>query len=337
VRRLALLAAAFALAALAAGMVVQAPTAQTASPEANGACRSGEAVIPASALPETVELEDCPIGRSVIRDHGVGTVLPAPGQSIYVEAMTTGGAQELEVTRYRDGTVELEHVGDETEDAQEQRSITTAATSPGECRDRAYTDQDSKVESTLSWYFNAGTTPNELTPGGALDAIEKAGTNITNTRNNCRLGDNVTASSPYEGDTNADAQLDENGNCSGNDGASVVSFGRLPSPALATTCTIMARNPDGYNPVIASDIMINKTRHNWTTRPDASSCKSRYDLQGVVTHERGHTFGLGHVSEGAHGKLTMSERNNGFCQSSERTLGRGDVLGLKQKYSSPTP
>ena len=75
-RRLALLAAAFALATLAAGMVVQAPTAQTASPEA---CRSEQAVIPATELPETVDLEDCPIGGSVITDNGVGTVLPAPG------------------------------------------------------------------------------------------------------------------------------------------------------------------------------------------------------------------------------------------------------------------
>jgi hypothetical protein len=335
VRRVVLLAAAFALAALAGAMIARSPAAQDTSPETDAACRSGGASIPAATLPETVELEDCPIGGAVITDNGVGTVVPDPGQSIYVEAMTTDGAQELEVTLYRSGTVELEHVGDETEDAREERSITTSASSPGECRDRAYTSRDIEVKPTLTWYFNKGTTPDELTPGGALDAIDRAGTNITNTRNNCRLGDNVTATLSYEGDTTADAQLDENGNCSNPDLESVVSFGRLPAAALAVTCTRWpaSPDPDGDYPVRSSDIMINKAHHKWTTRPGARSCKSRYDLQGVVTHERGHTFGLGHVSESAHGKLTMSERNNGFCQSSERTLGRGDVLGLKEKYS----
>jgi hypothetical protein len=335
VRRLVLLATAFAVAALVAGVVVQAPTAQTAGQEANGACRSGEDVIPASALPKTVDLEDCPIGGSVIRDHGVGTDVPAPGQSIYVEAMTTEGAQELEVTRSRGGTVELEHVGDETEEVREARSVTTAAASPGECRDRGRnTTPVYKVKPSLSWYFNSGTTPDELSPGAALDAIEKAGASITNTRNNCRLGDYVSATLTYEGNTTAHAQLNENGTCSSPDLESVVSFGRLPASTLAVTCTRWPASPDaeGDYPVRSSDIMINKSDHRWTTRPGARSCESKYDLQGVVTHERGHTFGLGHVDENKHGKLTMSERNNGFCQSSERTLGRGDVLGLKEKY-----
>ena len=63
---------------------------------------------------------------------------------------------------------------------------------------------------------------------------------------------------------------------------------------------------------------------------------SRYDVEGVMTHERGHTFGLGHVPEASHAKLTMSERIRS-CQSSERTLGLGDVRGLEKKYPSPLP
>jgi hypothetical protein len=328
VRRLALLAAAFALAALAAGMVVQAPTAQTASPEA---CRSDQSVIQATELPETVDLEDCPIGGSVITDNGVGTNLPAPGESIYVEALKTDGSEELQVTRYRDGTVELEHVGEESAEARDGLEIGVAARSRGECSDRAYTRLPYKVASTLHWYFNPKTTPDGLSSRGAERAIRAGGANITNTRNKCRLGDRVPrdAGLSYEGRTSARAQLNTSAQCSGHDRQSVVSFGSMQKGALAANC--IAWNSGG---VISSDILINKKHYRWTTNPGARSCKSKYDLASVITHERGHTYGLGHVSEGAHGKLTMSQRINGTCQASERTLGRGDVLGLDRKYSN---
>jgi len=56
-----------------------------------------------------------------------------------------------------------------------------------------------------------------------------------------------------------------------------------------------------------------------------------------MTHERGHTFGMGHVSETGRGNLTMSTNVNGPRQMAERSLGRGDVRGLGAKYSDATP
>jgi hypothetical protein len=50
-----------------------------------------------------------------------------------------------------------------------------------------------------------------------------------------------------------------------------------------------------------------------------------------MTHERGHTFGLGDVSESSHANPTMSSASNGSCQISERTLGKGNAKGLNRK------
>lgn len=325
-RRLTLLASALALAALTVG--INSPDAQTA-PDTYEACRPARETIPAPALPETVEVEKCPVGERVITDNGIGTALPDPGESIYVDALTTEGSQELEVTHYRNGTLELAHVGDESESAGSEARIGAAASSPGECRDDQYTNLGHRVDSTLSWYFNRGTTPRELTQKAALRALKAGGANITNTRNNCHMGDRVPAGVglSYEGKTSQQAEVTADAHCVPNDGMTVVSFGELPRGILAVACF------PSTGTVRTSDVKFNKTHFNWTTRPGSRSCNREYDLASVMTHERGHTFGLGHVvPEDAHRNLTMSPVINGTCQSSERTLGRGDVRGLGDKY-----
>jgi hypothetical protein len=263
-------------------------------------------------------------------DDGVGSDLPDPGEGVYAEALMPDGAQELEVYRYRDGTVEFDHVGDDSESA----GITPLAKAPGECRDAAYADWGYRVNSTLSYSFNRSSTPPELSADAAEAAIRKAGANITSTRNQCRMGDRVPATLTYAGNTVANANADGN-SCTNRDGGSVVSFGDYTRGVLAVACTYFTGNPAGYDEVTEADVKVNRTSFNWTTRPGARSCKNKFDLEAVMTHERGHSFGLGHVDESRHGKLTMSPIINGPCQSSERTLGRGDVLGLEQKYEDP--
>jgi hypothetical protein len=328
-----LLITALTLAVLTVVIVTGASWAQTRQ-QTYDACQPGEDTITASRLPEAVSLQRCPVGERVIRDNGVGTVLPDPGQSVFVDATTTEGFQELEVTRYKDGTVDLNHVGDESEDAQTSPDLVTAASGPSECSDRAFNLRDYKAFVVLRGYFNTNSTPNGLSRRAAVRAVRRGTADVFDSRNNCHMGDRVPdqIGMSYEGSINARAQVGTGGNCIGQDRKSVVSFGTLRSSALAVTCT-ERHLIDGKWHTKWSDIMINKAHFKWTTRPRSRSCNGlKYVVESTVAHERGHTFGLDHVSESTHGNLTMSDRSNGPCQLSERSLGRGDVLGLARKY-----
>ncbi|HET7481124.1 MAG TPA: matrixin family metalloprotease [Rubrobacteraceae bacterium] len=308
-----------------------APLSAQQRPKLLEACKAGGDEVSARDLPSRIEPGQCPTEK-VITDGGVGSALPEPGESVYVEALTTTGSQELQISHFKDGTIEFNHVGGDSEEADSaEAQISLAAKGPNECRDRAHTNLSYRVESGFRYYINLGSKPPELTRTATKRAIVSGGTNITRTRNKCGMGDRVPVGTSYAGRTGLSADVSSTGRCRGVDRRNVVSFGSLPKGTLAVTCTYSANSP-GYDKVVTSDMKINKTRANWTTNPGSRSCKRKFDLESVVTHERGHTFGLGHVSESKHGNLTMSTRINGPCQASERTLGRGDVLGLDRKY-----
>jgi hypothetical protein len=326
-RRLLAFGLALALAVLAVTTFAKTPEAQTAD-RVLDACAPGKETIDARALPAALLTpERCPVAGRAIEDGRVGSVVPPTGGSVHAEVLTTSGAEELEIGRREDGTIELQSVG---EDAGASGEDLAKAGSPGECSDAEYTPGDRRVPqgSPLHYEINRASTPSELTAGDAVDAIRRAGTRVASTNNNCHMGDRVPAGLVYEGKTGRGTNI-EGLSCGTNDENSVVAFGDLPSGILAVTC-----NWDRYNDnnTVASDIKINKQGVRWTTSPRSRSCRDMWDLEGVMTHERGHTFGMGHVPETGHGNLTMSTNINGTCQMAERSLGRGDVLGLGRKY-----
>jgi hypothetical protein len=319
----------FALALALIGAFARAPAARTEG--ILEACSRDEREIEAAALPSVVQPGECPIEGRPIVDGPVGSLVPAPGEGVYAEVLTVSGAQELEVRRRADGALELDHAGDDSVGGPDaaRSALPTGGQDP--CSDRAYTDLSYKVASKLRYRFGASTTPGELSRSAAEDAIRKAAVNVFSTTNDCRrLGDRVPVAVKYDGRTSARAHVG-NDLCGRDDGRSVVSFGSLRPGVLAATCALF-EGGTSYGEVTSSDIKINKVDFRWTVKPNSGSCSRRFDLQSVMTHEWGHTFGLGHVSERDHGWLTMSGGVNGPCQASERTLGRGDVLGLDGKY-----
>ncbi len=50
-----------------------------------------------------------------------------------------------------------------------------------------------------------------------------------------------------------------------------------------------------------------------------------------MTHERGHTYGLGHITGSQHAELTMYE-SVPLCQIYQRSLGLGDWQELDLYY-----
>lgn len=328
-RSITVLAVAMTLAAVAIGVNARAMEAQT-SEGVLEPCARDNGRIEAADLPAVVRPGQCPVSGRVIQDGPVGSVLPPAGESVYVEALTTSGAKELQIKRLQNGTIELNHVGDDAGGEPAPADL-TATRASGECSDRAFTDGERRVDETLRYRINRSTVPRSISRAAATGAIRRGGANVVSTRNACKLGDRVPVGLVYDGGTSDGAQIDAGVHCLPSDSRSVVSFGDLPRGILAATCN-WSRNAPVYDTTVASDVKINRTDFDWTTQPRARSCTGAWDLESVMTHERGHTFGLGHVPEDGHRHLTMSTLLNGPCQPSERTLGRGDVLGLENKY-----
>jgi hypothetical protein len=182
----------------------------------------------------------------------------------------------------------------------------------------------------IRWYFNAGTTPSKMSKSAVLGAMKRAGTNVSAVRDTCGVPDGVPAVLRYVGTAKNSVNMGTDGTCKANNHKSIVGFGDLPGGYIGKTCvwSWIQERPDRIN---FSDVRLNKFDYAWTARV-TGSCRGRYDVESTMTHERGHTFGLGDVSESSHGNLTMSYESNGPCQISERTLGRGDAVGLNRKY-----
>jgi Matrixin len=169
-----------------------------------------------------------------------------------------------------------------------------------------------------AWAFNASSTPGYLSKNGVGNVLRESFSNITTAHNNCGMADNVSATHTYLG-TTATAPK-----CLKRDMHNVIGFHRLPVGVLAVTCYWTSNGR-----MVEADIQINN-RESWTL--SLQGCLDEVMLEATMTHEAGHVFGLAHVGELKHGRLTMSPFVDGPCQNSESTLGKGDILGLEAIY-----
>jgi hypothetical protein len=210
--------------------------------------------------------------------------------------------------------------------APSQALTSTYKAAPPACVDRAYSLLGGRWNGPLEWRFQSSSTPAGLDSAATLTVIKRSFNNITGARNDCGLADTVSATSTYLGTTSSAPSLTRRGRCAPKDGHNVIGFGPLPFGILAVTC--VRSNKAGR--MAEADIRIN-SKVSWALT--VASCKWFQDLlEPTMTHEIGHAFGLGHVSERRHGRLTMSTYSDGPCSNAETTLGRGDVRGLHHLY-----
>lgn len=206
---------------------------------------------------------------------------------------------------------------------EEARSASTRAAatgvSPGPCNDGAYRLLGGRWKRTYEWSFKRSSTPDNLLKPAVVQILNRSFSNVTDGRNDCGRADRIGAAHEYQGATSRSP------NCNTPDGFNVVGFGRMENGILAVTCFWISGGR-----IVEADMRINN-RETWSLALAGCSGDSLM-LEATITHEAGHVFGLDHVGERRHGRLTMSPYIDGPCDNNEATLGRGDMLGLEQIY-----
>lgn len=288
----------------------------------------------ASELDEVANCTD--LGDLIIRDDasGVGAVLPERGTSVtYSATSAEPGVEvpEFTVAQSEDGeiaTLSMTHDAVEIQGSPSVAAefslaenpvfdpvVTPLATSP-KCDSYAYSISNERWLSTAKWWYKTPSFGGQARVAGAFtamaDGIGACGQNKPN-----------SAAHAYQGTTSTSANINDS-LCLANDLKNVVDGGPLSSGTLAGTCTWRTSGQ-----IINADIRIDTSSRSWYTGSSVTGCSGAYDLQGVMTHEAGHFFGLNHVALATQ-QVMMPESPT--CLTSQRKLGNGDLAGMKARY-----
>lgn len=260
--------------------------------------------------------------------------VPAPGETVVVQAATAASSPavpDIQLTNTARNGIAVKE-GDQWHGAKaaiaEQKasladrlrvsgSGTSGVTPFASCSSSTYFAAGWRWPSTDNWYYNSAS---QKTAG--LSALRAAANAWTGTITVCGTSVVSSASNYYVGSTTAAPNVNASGGCSNRTSQNVVGWGSLPTGTLATTCTWY----NGYGDALESDARYS-TGYAWNS---SSTCSgANYDLRGVGTHEFGHTYGLGHVAQST--GLVMKPAST-TCDTAQRTLGRGDQLGIDFLY-----
>jgi hypothetical protein len=156
---------------------------------------------------------------------------------------------------------------------------------------------------------------------------------MTTGQNNCGFLTNAfPVHGGFEGNTSLYANIDSNGDRTSKfpDGQNTVSFGPFDAaqPAKGTDAITLTTWNTNSQAMIESDMYIGSNRGIVDTLP--ANCSGKLDLQTIVTHEWGHSYGLAHETSGPDEVMFP---NKPYCQPGlRRHLGEGDYDGMAALY-----
>jgi hypothetical protein len=316
----------------------------------------GPSSVQAADLPQTVPPDLCDLQGVVVSDGLAGAVVPEPGTGVQVFVMSIDGTDgSFAMETAPDGTVTLLGVGDDPIVVPDSSATGTLTSGPGsraaasdpdvidpgsgpiqgdECTDAFYRTINGGEHDTHQWYMHASSIPGYFGVDNAtvIARIREGGAHITHGTTDCSISLQPSLSISYQGTTSAGVDINNDGSCFGflsKDGQNTVGFGPLPSTDIAITCdwTVLGELSE-------SDMRINSDQNEakfFGTDSKPANCNNLYDLEGVATHERGHTFGLGDLDPSNHPNLTMRS-SSVPCSLEARSLGKGDIQGLNDLY-----
>lgn len=290
-------------------------------------------------MPKKVLKSECDLSGRVVRKDGLGITVPPAGRMVsahadnYIDRIPT----EFTIVTSEDG-----QVFDVDPEESASLPLGTATGGPAACDDggsgsfaRAIANPGHyvKINSPKGWRYNSS---GEQVAG--LPSIRQGQENMRLGNTDCTLITSRPNSTfvEYLGTTATRPNITGDLlSCTSDDGLSVTAWSSASGNNNgAVTCAFAVS--DGS--VTAVDILINSstTKYIWDDVVQ-DGCKDvngkrGQDLEGLITHEWGHGYGLAHVSESTHGNLVMSQFLNGTCNTQERTLGRGDLEGMIAIY-----
>lgn len=258
----------------------------------------------------------------IVRAGDIAVEVPASGETVSITVdRDDGGSHTLSIASSPDGVVSIVAPPDEP--------ITILAGANAPCQDGAFSTGGHRWRTTYAWRFQASSTPSANNKDKVEAGLRLAANAITNSRNDCGLADQVSATHHYDGRTSKGPNIRNTTSgvvCSTRDEQNTVGFGSLPGGVLGVACSWT----DGNGGALEGDVRLS-TRFRWYGQDVPAGCNNTFGIEPVATHEFGHVFGLGHVSEGSHPNLTMSTAI-AACTNAALTLGLGDVRALRSLY-----
>lgn len=293
-----------------------------------------------SEVPGGTDVVECGfVGEPILNGEGLSVEIPPPGEGVDLrldlvngDALTFSVATSVEgdISYDSTGDAEASEVGsgdylDEGEDDGGRTGVDTRG-----CDSSSFISGSTGGRRTPTSLYNYrvgdGPRPAGLSDAATREVIFDSFATWRNSTNSCGMADSVDVNYRYDGTTTLETGISTAAACTGRDGTSIIDFGTLPFGTLGANCSY----PNSSRIYTESDIRLNTKNHSWTTTPRIN-CTNKYDVQSIMTHEIGHSWGLNDLKQAGTRYQTMFGTSYS-CMKYQRTLARGDVTGMNQYY-----